>query len=130
MEYKTVVQLEKVAEVRPANPSMSRSERLQRWADDLEQQPNRSLSTFFETEYLESGERSQLQLSNSPISVAFEDPLLRAIGLKDDTYGEARRFFELSDKELHRVVCYCHHGALMSAGTAARSVRTIMNGVD
>jgi hypothetical protein len=44
----------------------------------------------------------------SPISVAFEDPVLRAAGLENDNYGEAKRFFELTDGQLHEIICYCH----------------------
>jgi hypothetical protein len=124
MEYKTVEQLERVAEIHPR--IMSRTEKLQHWAELLDREPNRSLYTFFETEYESPAERAALQRDNSAVSVAFEDPVLRATGLKDDTYGEAKRFFELSDWELHRIVCYCHYGATMSARTAASAVRAIM----
>jgi hypothetical protein len=124
MEYKTVEQLERVAEIHPR--IMSRTEKLQHWAELLARQPDRSLSTFFETEYESPAERAALQRDNSAVSVALEDPVLRATGLKDDTYGEAKRFFELSDWELHRIVCYCHYGATMSARTAASAVRAIM----
>ena len=126
MEYKTVEQLEQVAEVHPQRPVMSQRERLERWAELLEQQPSRDLNSFYETEYQSRRVRAALSCDGSPISVAFEDPLLRAAGLKDDSYGEAKRFFGISDWELHKVVCYCHYGATMSAGTAARSVRAIV----
>ena len=62
----------------------------------------------------------------TPISVAFADPVLRAAGLKNDTYGEAKRFFEISDTALHDVLCYCHHGATMTAASAAERVRAII----
>ena len=42
--------------------------------------------------------------------MAFNDPVLRAAGLRDDSYGEAKRFFELTDRQLHWLVCYCHYG--------------------
>ena len=127
MKYKTVEQLEQVADVHPQSPVMSQSERLERWAELLEQQSNqRLLNTFYETEYQSHVKRDALRCDGSPISVAFEDPLLRAAGLNGDTYGEAKRFFGLSDWQLHNIVCYCHYGAAISAGTAARSVRAIL----
>ena len=49
--------------------------------------------------------------------------LLRAAGLEDDTYGEAKRFFELSDRQLHKIVCFCHFGTALSAGETARYIR-------
>jgi hypothetical protein len=47
--------------------------------------------------------------------------------MRDDTYGEARRFFSLSDHDLHRIVCNCHHGASIKSSVAARIVRQIIS---
>jgi hypothetical protein len=125
MEYKTVRQLETVAEVTSEGRALSRTERLERWAELLERDPDRKLNTFFETEYESDDKRGGLRREDSPISVAFADPVLRAVGLQDDSYGEGKKFFEVSDWELHRVVCYCHYGAAVSARDAARVVRMI-----
>ena len=65
---------------------------------------------------------------NSPFSIAFEDPVLRAEGLGSDTYGDAKRFFELTDRQLHNIVCYCHLGASISAEATACRVRAAING--
>jgi hypothetical protein len=62
---------------------------------------------------------------DSPISVAFSDPVLRFQGMADDTYGEAKRFFDLTDRELHHILCHCHVGDTMSAGAAAARITTI-----
>ena len=67
---------------------------------------------------------------DTPISIAFRDPVLRASGMANDTFGEAKRFFELTDGQLHDVICYCHFGATLSASTAARNVRAIIAGKD
>lgn len=64
---------------------------------------------------------------DSPLAVAFEDTILRAQGLRDDTYGEAKRFFELTDWQLHEIVCHCHVGATIRARWAASRVRTVMS---
>ena len=125
MEYKTVRQLEDVAAVTPEGRAQSRSERLARWAELLEREPERRLNTFFETEYETDDARAGLRRGDSPISVAFADPVLRAAGLQNDSYGAAKKFFDVSDWELHRVVCYCHYGAAVAAGDAARAVRMI-----
>ena len=54
MEYKSVEELARLArveaEAKPSTP-MSQVDRLERWADLLEQNPSRRLNTFFETEY-------------------------------------------------------------------------------
>ncbi|TJX31685.1 MAG: hypothetical protein E5W21_30815, partial [Mesorhizobium sp.] len=67
--------------------------------------------------------RQAARADGSPISVALEDPLLKAAGLRNDTYGEALRFFELSDWQLHEIVCSCHVGATMQSKWAAARVR-------
>jgi hypothetical protein len=125
VEYKTVRQLENVAEVIPECSALSRTQRLERWAGLLQREPDRKLNTFFETEYENDERRAGLRRDNSPISVAFADSVLRAAGLQDDSYGQAKKFFEVSDWELHRVVCYCHYGVAVSARDAARAVRMI-----
>ncbi|AJD42057.1 hypothetical protein C9413_29390 [Rhizobium sp. SEMIA 4085] len=126
MKHQALDQLRTVANVnldQPRRP-MSRSERLQRWAEILEQFPNRHLSTLHQTEYQPEAGRDIMRADNSPISVAFKDPVLRAAGMENDTYGEAKRFFELTDRELHKVICYCHFGATVNAATAARQIRS------
>ncbi len=37
--------------------------------------------------------------------------------------ADAKRFFELTDRQLHEIVCYCHVGLSMQASRAAYSVR-------
>jgi hypothetical protein len=68
-------------------------------------------------------ERLALRDDDTPISVAFADPILRAAGMENDSYGEARRFFELSDEQLHGLVCFCHFGEHVSAAVIARRLR-------
>jgi hypothetical protein len=58
--------------------------------------------------------RDALRATDSPISVSFADPIPRAAGLKDEACGEAKRFFEITEGELHDVLCFCHHGDGMS----------------
>ncbi|KOF21432.1 hypothetical protein AC244_05515 [Ensifer adhaerens] len=130
MKHHTREQLQVFAQIEPDyRPlSMSRRERLERWAELLEQSPTRHLATLYETEHQTTTVRDTLRNDGSPISVAFDDPILRAAGMEDDTYGEALRFFELRDWQLHGVICYCHFGATVNAETAARLVRSILTG--
>jgi hypothetical protein len=125
MKHHALEQLQSVAEVDQDYPrqAMSRNERLERWAELLERNPDRRLATLHQTEYRPARERAAMRSNGSPISVAFADPVLRAAGLKDDSYGEAKRFFELTDHQLHRVICYCHFGETLSAATAAHYIR-------
>jgi hypothetical protein len=132
MKHHALEQLEIVAKVNHDYPRlpMSRRERLERWADLLEHYPHPALSTLRETEYQPAVERAALRCDHSPISVAFADPVLRAAGMENDSYGEARRFFDLTDGQLHRLVCYCHYGAAVSATTAAHHVRALFTRED
>jgi hypothetical protein len=128
MKHHALEQLQIVAEVDQNYPrqTMSRCERLQRWAELLEQNPGRRLSTLHQTEYQPAATRAAMRGDGSPISVAFADPVLRSAGLENDSYGEAKRFFELTDEQLHKVICYCHFGATVNAATAAYHVRKLL----
>lgn len=130
MKHQTLDKLQVVAEVDPGYPgrAMSRSERLDRWAQLLERNPEKRLLTLRETEYQPEGVRALLREDGSAIWVAFQDPVLRNAGLKDDSYGEAKRFFELTDGQLHEVICYCHLGETVSAATTARHIRAVLTG--
>jgi hypothetical protein len=130
MKHQTIEHLQIVADVDQAYPrqAMSRSERLERWAELLERNPDRRLSTLHQTEYQPVRARGAMRGDGSPISVAFEDPVLRAAGLENDNYGEAKRFFELTDRQLHEIICYCHFGATVNAVTAARHIRAATAG--
>ena len=88
------------------------------------------LQTLRETEHERYYERMRMREDGSPLSVAFEEPVLRSAGLKDDTFGEAARFFSLSDWELHNVLCYCHFGSTVSAREVASRVRAIQQQVN
>ncbi len=123
MERKTIGELEGVAEIHSAQ--MSKQQRLVRWADLLDRQANRILTSLMEVEYLPPRDRAEMQVDNSALSVAFEDPVLRAEGLKSDKFGDAVNFFELSEDEAHWVVCYCHHGRQVDARTVAGAVRDL-----
>ncbi|MFC3324320.1 hypothetical protein [Mesorhizobium cantuariense] len=130
MKHQTVDQLHAVADVHAEATYLvaTRGERLERWARLLEQNPNRCLGALTGTEHQSVEMRERMHSAGSPITVAFEDPIFRALGLKADTYGEAKRFFELTDWQLHDIVCHCHVGATMPARWAASRVRAAMSG--
>jgi hypothetical protein len=130
MKHQSLDQLHAVAVVRPDlhHPAMTRTQRLERWAELLERQPQRTLAALEGTEHRPLPERDTMRMNGSPISVAFDDEILREEGLADDSYGEAKRFFELTDNQLHEIVCYCHVGASMQSSRAARCVRTAIEG--
>ncbi|HEX2257868.1 MAG TPA: hypothetical protein VHG92_14445 [Afifellaceae bacterium] len=104
---------------------LTREDKLERWAAALERRKGSRLGTLRETEFMAPRHRHQLRADNTPLTVAFDEPVLRSAGLRDDTFGEAARFFELSDWELHSILCYCHFGEQVSAADSAQRVRAI-----
>jgi hypothetical protein len=125
MKHMSLDQLRLIANIRMApNRRMSRYERLQRWAEVLERDPIRRLNALPEIEYTAPRARNELRMDNSPLTVAFADPVLREQGLSGDTLGDARKFFGLSLRRAHTILCSCMHGRTMSGGAAADAVRT------
>jgi hypothetical protein len=126
MEHRTFDLLERMAEVHvshPPLPALTRDERLTRWAELLEADPQRLLRTLPGTEYRGWEARDAIRIADSPITLAAVDPILKADGLRGDSYGDAKRYFTLSDWQLHDIVCFCHFGETVTAGEAARHVR-------
>jgi hypothetical protein len=79
MKYRSLEQIALEADVHP-DLAMSRRERLERWAELLEGQPRRHLSTIDGTEFGSRREREAKRADDSPLTVAFEDTALRAAG--------------------------------------------------
>jgi hypothetical protein len=128
MEHKPVEKLRSVAEVHELSQGfLSRRERLERWAEVLQRQPKRRLRSLGEIEFVPAEKRPALRSDESPITVAFEDPVLRAAGLKSDTLGDAMEFFDLSERASHRLLCSCINGWSMEAGSTARKVHRLAN---
>jgi hypothetical protein len=122
MKYTNLEQIAREADVHPAM-GMSRRERLERWAEVLAQQPERRLRAIEGTEFGTRRERRAKRADGSPITMAFQDPVLRAGGLRGDSVGDAVDFFELSEHDVHHLICYCHHGHTVSAGAVAARLR-------
>jgi hypothetical protein len=123
MRYRTLEQAKQVATIRPtAAPRMSKRERLDRWAELLEQHGG-ALRSLYETEFAPWHRRRTMREDNSPLSIAYADPVLRGQGLAGDTYGDAVDFFGLSHGEAHHILCYCHCGHSISAELVATRVR-------
>jgi hypothetical protein len=126
MKHQTIAELTTIADVQPTRTAMSRCDRLERWAECLEREPQRRLRSLEGIEYGPETQRRAAHETNSPLSVAFADPLLREEGLKGETLGDAIDFFEMSYGEAHRALCSCMHGHHMQAGDVAMRVRGIM----
>jgi hypothetical protein len=66
-----------------------------------------------------------MRADDSPLSIAYKNLFLRAEGLAGDTVGDAIAFFGISERELHDILCYCHHGKAMRSTEAAARVRAV-----
>ena len=124
MKHTPVDALHDIAEVRPAQP-MSRLERLRRWASLLERDPARVLRPLYRVELYAEVDRARLRGDNTPLSVAFADPVLREQGLESDRFGDGGGFFGLNSRDLHALVCDCRYGGRMRAGDVARRLRSL-----
>lgn len=101
--------------------TMTHRERLNRWADLLDQQPG-SIEALYRIEYLSEADRRAYRGGDTtPLAIAFRDPVLRGDGLAGDTLGDAMDYFAMNDEEAHRLLCDCHYmGALTGHSLAAR----------
>lgn len=127
MEHRRLAELNDIADLKPLarTTMMSRRERLDRWAELLEQAPDRLVTTLEEIEWKPEAERRAMRADGSALTIAFSDPVLRSEGLQGDRLGDAIEFFELSDQDAHIVFCSCHGGSVMRSEDAARRVRGI-----
>ena len=105
--------------------TMSRCERLERWASVLDAVETPVLSPFREVEFLSDDARRDLRVANSPLAIAYRDPVLRRAGLSGERYGEGAAFFGLSRFQAHRVLCSCGYFGPMRATEVARRLRAI-----
>ena len=78
MKYQSSEQIALEADVH-SGTGMSRRERLERWAEVLERRPERQCA-IEGTEFGTRPEREAKRADNSPLTVAFEDPIPRVEG--------------------------------------------------
>ena len=127
MEHRPLSELSTVADVKvpKQTPALSKRERLDRWIELLERDPDRVLRTLDEIEWKPKAERLAMRADNSALTIAYADPVLRAEGLASDRFGDAVKFFDISEHDAHIILCSCHGGESMRAEEAARRVRGI-----
>jgi len=127
MKHTPVSEISRVADVHaiPLKRPLTRVERLERWAEALAREPDRVLASIEEIEWKPEDERRALRADHSALTVAYEDPVLRAEGLASDRLGDATEFFRLSQTDAHFALCSCLSGHSMRAGVAARRVRML-----
>jgi hypothetical protein len=123
MEKIALDRLSSVADVIPL--PATRAQRLRRWRDLLRLQGDRLLRPLLHLEFRGPEDRLACRADNSPLALAFADPVLRAAGLRGDTVGHAESFFGLSSRETHYLLCDCHYLGAMGADRVARRVDVV-----
>lgn len=124
MEYRTIDEIRHEATVMPsAPPKLSRRGRLERWAAALDRCQHRHLTALPRIEFRPLRERVEMRADYSPLAVAYNDPILRAEGLRSDQLGDAMSFFELSGSEAHYLLCDCYYGSAIAADVLATRLR-------
>ena len=128
MKHQRIDELGAVAEIVPFQTrKMSRRERLERWAVLLDRNPGK-LNALTRIEYLTLAERLEARADNSPLEIAYGDPVLRDDGLASDRLGDAMAFFDLSEHDAHRLFCDCHYAGSMTGAGLAKRLRRVAQG--
>src|SRR3954453_15268259 len=112
MKHTPVAEISRVADVHAIapRPPLTRVVRLERWAEALEHEPDRVLTSLEEIEWKSDAERGTMRAECSPVTVAYGDPVLRTEGLGSDRLGDAATFFRLTEAEAHFALCSCVYG--------------------
>jgi len=131
MKHINLTEIKTQAAVIAAEPMSRRArrrERMQRLATllDRHEGPFRLLS---QVEYLPVEQRKSARAENSPLTIAFRDPVLHGQGLASDQFGEAVKFFDLSESQAHHLFCDCHYEARVKPKAVARRARSMANRV-
>ena len=128
MEHKPLIELQAIADVHFSEIStpMTREQRVERWIGLLQSDPERKLRSLHEIEHLSVACRRECRADNSPLTVAYDDPLLRSAGLRSDRVGDCTEFFGLSDEQMHHAFCSCHVGVKVTGSEAAQRLRHVM----
>jgi len=127
MKYRTLDELAPVAQIGSLGPEALkalRRKRLERLADVLDAYDG-PFGLLSRIEYLPKQERMSARAEDSPLALAFQDPILRGQGLASDRVGDAMSFFDLSWREAHHLFCDCHYTAGITARIVADRVRSL-----
>ncbi|WP_241772935.1 hypothetical protein [Erythrobacter sp. SG61-1L] len=96
--------------------------RLDRWAALLERDPCQTIGLLSPSW---AGGDQRGPLIPSAIDVAWEDPILRVMGLKSRARGDVKAFFGLSDAELDRIVSGSWRVPMRPAWQVAARIRNV-----
>jgi hypothetical protein len=128
MEHRPIAELKAVAEINfTESPKiMPREQRLRRWIGLLEGHPDRKFRSLHEIEHLPRPQQRECRADNSPLSLAYDDAVLRSAGLRSDRVGDCTDFFELTDRQMHHAFCSCHVGISLTGMQAAQRLHRLL----
>jgi hypothetical protein len=106
----------------------TKTQRLRRWRDILLREGDRPLRPLLHLEFRDPDDRALCRADNSPLALAFADPVLRAAGLAGDTVGDGEAFFGLHARQTHYLLCDCHYLGAMTSGRVARRIDVLAHG--
>jgi hypothetical protein len=112
MRHSSLDSLKSVARVTAIGPAPTRRQlkrqRLRRLASLMERHGG-VVRLFSRIEHLPYRTLRDLQAKDSPLSIAYNDALLREEGLRSDKFGDAVEFFCITKGEAHHLLCDCHY---------------------
>jgi hypothetical protein len=131
MEHKPLLELQAIADVELAETqnSMTPEQRRDRWITVLQGHGERKLRSLHEIEHLPAATRRTFRADDSPLAVAYQDPILRSAGLRSDRVGDCTDFFAFSDRQMHYAFCSCHVGAQLTGTEAAERLQQVARGM-
>jgi hypothetical protein len=109
---------------RPTVRKTVRQVRLEHLADILEEHDS-TIPLLTRIEYAPWHERPYLREDRSPLSLAFQDEGFRRQGLSGDRLGDIMDFFELTEREAHHLLCYCHYASSVTSMMVAERAREL-----
>ncbi len=112
------------AAAKPKAGRTIRQQRLERLAEILEEHGN-SVQLLTRMEYAPLQQRYELREDQSPLWLAYQDERFREEGLASDKLGDIMNFFQLSDREAHHLLCYCHYAGRVTSKMVAERARDL-----
>jgi predicted protein tyrosine phosphatase len=128
MKHRTLDEIVEVAQIAPVEQKSDarsiRRQRLERLATLLEEHKGR-IRLFSLMEYAPAKKLKAMRQADSPLTIAYRDPLFRQQGLDSDCVGDAMVFFDISAREAHHLLCDCHYAGSRSAAAVANRARSL-----
>jgi hypothetical protein len=126
MHYRTLDEITQVAAIQPSlTPGRTiRRQRLHHLADLLSLYTG-PIQLFRGIEYFPAADRYAARGDFTPLALAYDDVQFRREGLAGDRLGNAMEFFDLTDRQAHRLFCDCHYAYPVDASAIADRIRAV-----